>query len=102
MAQYPTRRQVILIGMETQVCILQTCLDLLAKNYEVFLPVDALTSSRAWERTVAINRMQSSGAVLTTFESAVFDLLKNAKDEKFKDILNIIKSSKREQAISHL
>lgn len=44
--------------METQVCILQTCLDLLEKNYEVYLPVDAITSMRAWERTIALKRLE--------------------------------------------
>ena len=46
--KYPERKQIILVGMETQVCILQTFLDLKALNYEVFLPVDAITSLRKW------------------------------------------------------
>lgn len=55
--KFPERKQIILIGMETQVCILQTCLDLIEKNYEVYLPVDAITSIRSWERKVAIRRL---------------------------------------------
>lgn len=54
LAKFQNRKQVILIGAETQVCILQTALDLLEKNYEVFLPVDAITSIRSWERTIAL------------------------------------------------
>lgn len=80
MAKYKERTQVILIGMETQVCILQTCLDLMEQNYEVFLPVDAITSIRSWERTIALKRLEKEGATLTTFESSVFDLLKDSKD----------------------
>lgn len=68
----------------------------------MFLPIDALTSSRAWERSVALNRMETNGAILTTYESAVFELLKDAKDEKFRDVLTIIKGSKRGDAIGHL
>lgn len=99
---FPDRRQVILIGMETQVCILQTTLDLIAKNYEVHLLTDAITSIRSWERSVALRRLEKDGAVLSTFESSVFDLLKDSQDEKFKQILAILKETRRETAISHL
>ena len=44
--------------METQVCITQTCLDLLGMNYQVFVLADAVTSLRAWERTIALQRME--------------------------------------------
>ena len=70
--------------METQICVLQTFLDLKARNYEVFLAVDALTSLRKWERSIALRRMENQGAILTSFESSVFDLMKDSKDEKFK------------------
>jgi isochorismate hydrolase len=89
--QHHQRNQILLIGIEAHVCILQTCLDFLANQYQVFLPIDAVTSVRNWERTIALERMSKEGAILTTFESAVFDLLKDASDEKFKPILNIIK-----------
>ena len=46
--------------------------------------------------------MEKEGAILTTYESAVFDLLKDSKDDKFKQILAIVKETKRECAISHL
>ena len=82
--KYPERKQVLLIGMETQICIAQTCHELLAQNYEVYLLVDAITSLRSWERTVALRRLEKEGAVLTTYESSVFDLLKESTDSKFK------------------
>ena len=70
--QYPDRNQVLLIGAETQVCVLQTCMDLVSRNYEVYLPLDAITSIRSWERSIAIQRMQGMGAQLTSVESAAF------------------------------
>lgn len=100
--KFPERKQVLLVGMETQVCILQTCLDLIEKNYDVYLLVDGITSIRSWERKVALKRLEKEGAILTTYESAVFDLLKDSKDEKFKEILAILKQTKRENAINHL
>jgi nicotinamidase-related amidase len=44
---HPQRNQIILIGIEAHVCILQTCLDLLENQYQVFLPQDAITSVRS-------------------------------------------------------
>ena len=92
----------MLIGTETQVCILQTFMDLKVKGYEVHLLVDAISSIRSWERKIAFRRMEKEGAIINTFESAVFDLLKDSKDEKFKPILAILKETKREKAINHL
>jgi isochorismate hydrolase len=46
--KHPQRNQVLLIGVEAHVCILQTCLDFLANQYQVFLPIDAITSVRSW------------------------------------------------------
>ena len=76
----PERKQIILIGAETQVCIFQTYMDLKERNYDVFLPVDAITSIRKWERTIALQRLQQEGALLTSFEGIVFDMLRDAKD----------------------
>ena len=57
---------------------------------------------RSWERTIAFRRLEKEGGIITSFESAAFDLLKDSKDEKFKQILGIIKETKRVNAISHL
>lgn len=90
------------MGMETHVCVLQTFLDLTKRGYEVFLPVDCLTSMRAIDRSAALQRMQQAGAVITTFESATFEMLGDYKHKNFKSVLNILKSSKREHIIPHL
>ena len=55
--KFPEKKQVLLLGAETQVCILQTCLDLLERNYEVYLLTDGITSMRSWERKIALRRM---------------------------------------------
>lgn len=91
LAQHSSRKQVILVGAETQVCILQTFYDLKEKGYDVYLAADSITSIRAWERSIAFRRMEKDGGILTSFESAVFDLLKDSKDPSFKSILSIIK-----------
>lgn len=68
------RKQILLCGMETQVCITQTCLDLLGKNYQVFILADGVTSLRAWERSIALKRLEKEGVTITSFESAAFEL----------------------------
>lgn len=77
--------------METHVCILQTFIDLKLRNYEVFLPFDAITSIRASDRTYSIQRMLSQGGIATSVESLAFELLGNYKDENFKTVVNLLK-----------
>lgn len=72
------------------------------EDYDVFLPVDCITSTRAMDRTAALNRIAHSGGVISTFESLTFELLKDYKHENFKMVLGILKGTKRENMISHL
>ncbi|KAG1675317.1 hypothetical protein FOA52_015991 [Chlamydomonas sp. UWO 241] len=58
------KTQVVLVGVEAHVCVLQTTLDLLKNGYEVHLLVDGVSSSRPLERTVALKRMARAGAYL--------------------------------------
>jgi len=85
------RPQVLVIGMETQVCVQQTVLDLLIGGYRPYLLVDAVGSRKQAEHDVAVRRMETAGAVVTTVESAIFDMLKVAGTDTFKAMLKIIK-----------
>jgi hypothetical protein len=71
-------------------------------DYDVFIPIDCVTSMRAIDRTAAITRMGQSGALISTFESLTFELLKDYKHENFKKVLTLLKSTKRENIIPHL
>lgn len=103
LSKYPERDQIILVGMETHACILQTHLDLRQLKYEVFLPLDAITSIRSSDRTYAIQRLLSEGGVISSVESLAFELLGNYKDEHFKEIAKVLKESgPRNKIISHL
>eukprot|EP01040_Poterioochromonas_malhamensis_P010501 gene10501-11432_t len=90
----PTRKQIILCGIETHVCVQQTTLDLLREEYDVFVVCDAVSSQRPYDRTVALNRLGAAGAILTTAESLIFDLMKDAKHPNFKQISGLIKRQK--------
>eukprot|EP00941_MAST-03F_sp_MAST-3F-sp1_P003888 g3888.t1 len=79
-------RSVILCGVESHVCILQTALDLLSRGVDVHIVTDAVSSQRAEDRDVALSRLEKCGAFLTTSESVIFQLVGNADDENFKAI----------------
>ena len=89
--QATNRKQVLLAGIETHVCVYQTCLDLLDLGYEVQVVADAVSSRTAENRQIGLSRMQAAGASLTSTETALFELLRVAEGAKFKEITKIVK-----------
>lgn len=85
------RKQVILVGMETHVCVLQTALELLAEGYAVHLVCDAVMSRRKENWRTAQKTMESAGAVLTSTESVLFQLLRVAGTEEFKKLSKLVR-----------
>lgn len=85
------RSQVIVCGVETHVCVFQTCRDLLAAGYEVFLVADATSSRTARNRDLAIQRMLSDGARLTTTEMALFEMTGISGTDEFRAISKLVK-----------
>ncbi|MFH1726184.1 MAG: hydrolase [Elusimicrobiota bacterium] len=85
------RKQALVCGIEAHVCVQQTALDLLARDYQVYLCRDAVGSRKAEDYETALSRMRAEGAVVTTVESALFELLEACTDKRFKDILKIVK-----------
>ena len=83
----------ILCGLETHVCVLQTTLDLLELGIDVHVCADAVSSQRDFDRTVALARLASSGAVVSTSESLVFQLLGNSRHPNFKAIAPFVKEN---------
>ncbi|KAF7845956.1 hypothetical protein BT93_L5817 [Corymbia citriodora subsp. variegata] len=87
---------VLMVGIETHVCVTQTALDLLAMGHRVYLLVDGLSSCNAGERGIAIERLRREGCIVTTSESVMFELLGDAGSEHFKKVSGIIKEMKDE------
>lgn len=85
------RHQLIVMGCETHVCLMQTVLTLLEKTYDVSIVVDAVGSRRALDKQIALDRLKSAGARLITAEMLAFEWLKSAQHPAFKEILNLIK-----------
>ncbi len=85
------RKQVIVIGIESHVCVQQTVLDLLRMGHPVWVCADAVGSRDPFDREMALHRMRQAGAFVTTTESVVFELTQEAGTERFKQVLKIVK-----------
>ncbi len=83
--------QVILTGIETHICIYQTAMDLMDTGLDVNVIADAVSSRLAENKHIALQRLNSEGALLSTTEMALFELLKDAKHENFKEIAKLVK-----------
>lgn len=85
------RRQVLLAGIETHVCVYNTARDLTALGYEVHIVADAASSRTAMNREIALQKMKDHGVAWTSTEMVLFELLKTAADPKLRDIIRIVK-----------
>lgn len=85
------RKTVILCGIETHVCILQTAVDLLEADYRPVVVTDCVSSRKEEDRLIALERMRTEGAVLTTCESVLFELARYAGTDEFKAISRLVK-----------
>lgn len=80
------RPQVIVLGTETHVCVLQSVLDLIKTGYHVFVVNEAVGSRTAENKQLALNRMQQAGAVIISQEMLAFEWLEKAGTELFRQI----------------
>ena len=85
------RDQILAAGFETHVCVYQTVADLLNDGYEAQVVADCVSSRTRENKALALDRMKDIGASITTVEMAVFELLRTAESQKFKEISQIIK-----------
>jgi nicotinamidase-related amidase len=85
------RKQVVVAGIESHVCVTQTALGLKASGYEVFVASDACSSRRPESYDAAMRRMIAAGIDLVTVEMAVFEWMGKAGTQEFKDLLPLIK-----------
>ena len=85
------RKQVILTGIETHVCVYQTAMDLIVSGYYVQVVADCVSSRTPENKEIALDKMKRSGIDVTSTEIILFELLKTAHNTKFKEIVSIIK-----------
>jgi len=87
----PERRSIVLAGVEAHVCLLQTALDLLEEEWEVWVVTDACSSRTERNRDAAYDRLAGAGAELVTTEMVLFEWLRSAEHPQFKEVQAFIK-----------
>jgi nicotinamidase-related amidase len=85
------RGTIVIAGCEAHVCLMQTALDLLEEEFEVWVVTDACSSRTERNRDAAFDRLAGNGAELVTTEMVAFEWLRTAEHEGFKDVLGLIK-----------
>jgi len=85
------RKQVILFGIETHVCVLQTCLDLKDLGYQPVVVENCAGSRKAGDKETAVRRMVQTGAVISSYESLLFEFCRTAGTPEFKAISALVK-----------
>ena len=85
------RRQIVVAGMETHVCVLQTALDLIRAGYQVHLVSNAVASRFQEDRQAAVDLLRAAGAVITTTEIVIFQWARRSNTEIFRKLLPIVK-----------
>ncbi|MBT3346234.1 MAG: hydrolase [Gemmatimonadetes bacterium] len=85
------RRQAIVAGIESHVCVYQTTRDLLASGHEVEIIADAVSSRTEANCRLGLKRMESMGASMSSVEMCLFELLREAGSEQFKQISRLVR-----------
>lgn len=85
------KKSVILIGIEAHICVQQTALQLLEAGYQVYVIQDCIASRKESDSLCSLQRMAVAGAVITTYEAILYELMGGSKAEGFKAISAIVK-----------
>jgi nicotinamidase-related amidase len=85
------RTSVLLCGMESHICVMQTALAAMREGYMVHVATDAVSSRSEWNWKMGLDRMQAAGAVLSSTEMALYELLRSSGAPAFKEMLKHLK-----------
>jgi nicotinamidase-related amidase len=85
------KKNIIMCGIEAHVCVLQTCIDLIVDGYTPVIVADCISSRKPEDKLIAIERMRQEGARITTLESILFELTRQAGSDIFKSISRLVK-----------
>lgn len=89
--QEKDRKNIIVIGIETHICVLQTIMDLVSAGYRPVLVEDCVSSRDLHDKEVGVRRAMQEGAVITTAEALLFELTQGAESPHFKQISALVK-----------
>jgi nicotinamidase-related amidase len=85
------KKQIVIGGIETHICVLQTVADLIKEGFEVYVVKDACASRNKKEYKTGLELLKQYGAKITCVEIVLFEWLKTSKNPKFKEVQNLIK-----------
>ena len=85
------KKNVLIAGIESHVCVLQTVIDLTEKGFRPVVIEDCVTSRNPNDRIISIQRMHQEGAIISTLESILFELLRTSGTARFKEISKLVK-----------
>ncbi len=91
------RPKVVLAGMETHVCILQTALDLLALDFRVYVAADGVSARSHVDHEFSLRRMEQAGVILVSCEMCLFEWLGSAKHPRFKEASQLVQARMKSQ-----
>ncbi|KAI1110735.1 Isochorismatase-like protein [Nemania sp. NC0429] len=89
----PQRREVAIVGIESHICVTQTALDLLARGHAVYVLADGVSSCNDAETPIALARLRAAGAVVTTSESWIYEVMGDAGIAAFRDVARLVKET---------
>jgi nicotinamidase-related amidase len=85
------KRRVILAGIETHVCVMQTAIDMMQQGYIAVIVEDCVSSRKQGDKETALSRLREEGAVITSYESILFELLRYSGTDTFREISKLVK-----------
>jgi nicotinamidase-related amidase len=86
------RSTVLLCGIESHICVMQTALDALREGYLVHIASDAVSSRTEWNWKIGLNRTAMAGAIISSTETIMYELMKSSGSEAFKELLPYLKA----------
>lgn len=85
------RKQLIVVGMETHICVFQTVRDLVQRGYEVYVPLDGVVSRARHNWRIGLELIRNAGGTISSMEALLFDLIGRAEGEEFRAIAKMVK-----------
>ncbi|ADI31697.1 isochorismatase family protein [Staphylothermus hellenicus] len=89
------RKTLIITGIETHICVLQTAIDALNLGYRVIIPYDAVSSQIKSDHEYALQYLQSKGVEILPAESIIYAIMESSKHPLFKEALNLVKERRK-------
>lgn len=99
-----SKRSVIIVGIESHICVTQTALDLKREGRTVYVIADGVSSCNAQEVPIALARLRAEGVIVTTSESIMYEITRDASSPSFRDIAALVKqySSRTKEVLGNL